>query len=279
MSPRTHGRPPVNRGQVVLVAALVTGIAAFALSFLLSPAYQATARLMVSERYTAARLLGREVSDFSNETLRAPETQVDLMSGRTVLESAIADGKLNVSVDDLKARTRITRVGQSNLVALVVSDTDPTVAAKSANAIALAYVGWSAGRQKATYDAAASRIEKRLGDIAKQMTQLRATTRSNTANDQAVIELQVAQQEYEKTASDLSSLRDDSASALGDAVLVEPASPGASPRVSPKPVRNGLVGLACGLVLGVFLVLAFERPDRGRTHTRRAAGAEPGSTL
>jgi len=296
----------------IIITTAVVALAALGLSFLQPPAYEGKTTLLVSPRYTAARLLGTEFSDLSPEAQGVSETHLELIRSRAVIERAIAEKNLGVSADDLLRRVRVTRIGQSDLVTVVATDRDAAKAAASADAVASAYIGWSQQNHATSYKRAADALQERLDAMTTRVTALRtklsamesywksvsirvkdakaagtsATPGTSTGSGgaqqkkvdallkssawaaQRVGELN-AQIDAAKTQSDrlvdrIEALREDEESSEGDAVIVAPSVVGTT-KTSPKPLRNGILGLAVGFLLGIVLAFA---PERARVEHR-----------
>ena len=265
-------------GTVVVVMAI-----ALALSLQQSPKYTASARLLL--RTVADPAV--QQTDPNQEVAFYPDRQVKnalqlMTSGEVqVFVDERYDGPLNVG-----SVTATALADGSDAVSLSASATDPDEAADLVNSYAQAFIEFSSSQRLDALQAAYAQIQVRLDDLANQraeaakpLTELDSRIAANPGNEglQAQRAALAAQLEAQLNALDQQravflqnqqTLAYSQGLAPENAVqLLTAASPPSEP-VSPKPVRDGVIGLMLGLGLGVTLALVREFLDESiRTST------------
>ncbi len=226
------------------------------------------------------------------EAIAAADTTQALASSPSHVAAALA--KAGVKRDpSLLARygVRLGALGTSGIQQLLVTDTDPKVAAAVANALADDVVATRRGlrqaeveKRVAAVDAAIGDLNNRIGELDAQLDELSRTLApppgpgTPTARaDSAVI----LEQRRGDLAAQRLALQTHRLELVGrdvtrpQAAVVEPARPPVKPDPSRRAPDMGL-GLLLGLVLGVGLAALLEtiRPTLiGRQAVARAAGA------
>jgi capsular exopolysaccharide synthesis family protein len=166
----------------------------------------------------------------------------------------------------------------TELLAIRYSHPDPRVASRVAQAYALAYVDFRTQQAVGEFTALATATQSRIDELQSRLAELRGQIQS--ASDPSVREgleiesarLSVQLGGLEQRLLDLASGQ---SVAQDSALLVRPAGIPTSPS-SPDRARNGLIGLAAGLVIGVTVALVRERLDdrlKSRVELERRLGA------
>ncbi|NTU70233.1 MAG: polysaccharide biosynthesis tyrosine autokinase [Coriobacteriia bacterium] len=264
------------RKWIVIQAIVISTLVAVVLSMLQPPTYEGSAKVLISEKDTGAALLGTLLSDSSNFE-RSLQTQVQLMRMRPLAESAIR--KLNLKTDpgSLLSRVKVSVVGQTNIITIVVTDTDPKRAAETANALADAYVDWSRSTKRESIKAAGDEIQSRLDEARAEILVLGAKIKNlkkdengqPIRNDQFTAELSIATGLYTALASQLEQLRVNEQLESGSGRVVAEAVVD-DRQVAPKPLRNGALGLVVGLILGLGMAFLVEYLDNTIKSTEEA---------
>jgi non-specific protein-tyrosine kinase len=265
-----------SRKWIIIQAVIIVSLVAVGVSLLQQPTYEGSAKILISEKDTGAALLGTLLSDSSSPE-RALQTQVQLMRVRPLAESAIR--KLNLKTDpgSLLGRTKVAVVGQTNMVTITVTDTDPKRAADTANAMADAYVEWSKTTKRESIKAAGDEIQRRLDEARVQILALgeklgslkKDANGQPIRNDQFTAELSIATGLYTALASQLEQLRVNEQLEVGSGRVVQVAVIDAR-KVSPQPLRNGVLGAAVGLILGLGMAFLVEYLDNTIKSTEEA---------
>lgn len=190
-------------------------------------------------------------------------TQLQLMRSATVRRQ-VAD-KLQIRPDQVPGVSPAP-IGQTLVVSVAVSSTDPELAARAADAYVEVFIE---NRRNAAVDSlaqASSELQTRVDALQKRIDEIdaevaaappaqRAAVQQSTQNERnsAVSQQVQYRQRIDQTQVD-SSLQD------GGGQLVTPASVPGKP-VSPTPTRDAAVALVAGLVVGVALALLVDTLD------------------
>ena len=127
----------VRRWWWVLVAAtLVGGALGYGLSLQITPTYEATTRLLVTQRQTEGVV---QLNDIQTAE-RLANTFSRLVTLRPVLEQAIADGGLPFDTAELGGRLTVSNPAGTQLLELSAQSSDPALAARTANEVAAAFI-------------------------------------------------------------------------------------------------------------------------------------------
>jgi receptor protein-tyrosine kinase len=215
---------------VVIVTAIAVGV-----SLLQAPSYEAEAKVLVTEQSTRAQYFGSILPDLSSEPERGLDTQIELMQLRPLVAGVIEDLALDDDVEDLMEHVTVSSLGQTNLVTIGVTAGDPDEAAETANALANAFVDWSRELKRESIKAARDEVEGQLAAATSPDERALLT--------QMIVELRISE-ELE--------------GGSGSIVELAVADPEAA---SPSPVRNGVLGLALGLLLGLAMAFLAENLD------------------
>lgn len=243
-------------GVVALVVAFLVG-ATVGVSLLVTPVYRATAKVVVQPRTDSLFDNGgnRSVTDPD----RALQTQIEILGGSTV--KAEVRKKIGTAPS-----VSVTSTGTSDVVRVTATSTIAKRAADIANAYADAYI--EVRRRQAVDDAltATGLINTKISDLQQQIDGLEkqvavAPPGQADAVRQALTPQKdslVGQQALFKQKSD--QLQVDASLQTGGAQVVSAASVPSSP-ASPKPVRNGVLALVAGLLLGTGAALLLDYLD------------------
>jgi polysaccharide biosynthesis transport protein len=239
MGPRDYLRILRRRRGVVVVGVLVVLVPVLLLSFLQTPRYAAGAEVLIQDR--------------SSETLFDPNSGArsdparQIQNELRVIESPPVRDAVKAKLGPVP-KVSATPIGQTDLIDVVATSTDPARAARVANAYADAYIGYR--REQAVNDvlAASEQVQSKISDLQKQI---------DTAPPAQKDELLRAQSLFQQK---LDELQVDGALKQGGAQLVTPATAPESP-VSPRPVRDAIIAAFVGLLLGVALAFLLDYLD------------------
>jgi Mrp family chromosome partitioning ATPase/capsular polysaccharide biosynthesis protein len=230
---------------VILTALVVTGLA-IAFTLQQDAKYEASAQVFVSGDTLATSLGGVPLSSADPERLLATQAEtarVPQVAAITV--KSVRAPKL--TPNELLGQSSVTPDVNADILTFSVTDADRENAARFADAYANAYIAF---RHKSDTQA----LQRAQKEVELQIVAARAEG-----------DLKGARQLTEKGRS----LAQRQALTASVASLGRPAS-GAT-QVQPKPVRNALLGLALGLVLGIAFAFVRESFD---TRIRSAGEAE-----
>ena len=245
---QTLSRSLRRHWKLFLLCTLLVPFAAVAISLVQDKRYTASASLLFRDPGFDEKLFGTPFFTPSQDADREAATNLQLVSLDVVARRAAErlGGRTQEQVSD--AVTVSSEAG-SNVIAVTAEARSPADAAKLANVFAEEYIAFRK-------EADRSKIREAQNLVRRQLAALPSQQRDAAAGRQ----LRQRSGELEI----LASLQ------TGNAELVQQADapPSAS---SPRPVRNGVVGLVLGMLLGAAMVLLASRVDR-RLHDLEEVG-------
>lgn len=247
-----------DRKWIIVGATVVATAVALALSFVQAPVYRGQAQVLVQTQNRGAVLLGDQVVQ-SMQPERDLATQVRLVQLTPLVEKAIRELGLNTTPEQLLQRTDVSADGQTSVITIAVQDSSPERAAATANALAAAYVDYSRSLERASIAAAVSQVELSLKQARQRIADLTAQAASDPSGVKRA-ELTVEQQLYASLSQKYQDLTLNEQLATGLGSVVASASPDFK-KVSPSPLRNGIIGLVLGLSFGVGLAFLINALD------------------
>ncbi len=268
----------VLRRRKWIVAAVTLGVVgvALAVSVLQTPVYEGTAELLLQPRTTES-LFDPNTGQRTGDANRNVQTEIQVLKSRPVRDAV---------EDELGSAPRVSAapVGQTDVIEVRAESTDPEQAARIANAYAESYIGFR--RSKAVDDLldAAVEVQSKIAEIERQVDDIDGRIETAPPEERADLEARLGPERATLLSQQslfrqkLDQLQVDSALKTGGAQLVTPAVAPTEP-VRPTPLRNGVVALAVGLILGIGLAFLFEYLDdtvKGKDDVERAA---PGLAL
>ena len=257
------------RKWVVIQAVVIVTLTAVVVSLLQPPTYQGEVKVLISSQDAGAAIFGTSLGELSGQPERSLQTQVQLMQLRPLAETTVRKLGLKESPEILLKRVEVTAVGQTNVVTIKATDISKERAAAIANTMAEAYVAWSRDTKRESIKAAADEVQRRLDDarieiltLGKKIVDARTTDKNGAVikDDSLQAELTIATDLYATLAEKLETLRVNEQLENGAARVVSVAIADVEP-VAPKPLRNGILGLAIGLVLGLGMAFLLEYLD------------------
>ncbi len=241
-SSATHNRLAVLRRRwwIVLACVVLVPAAAFAFSETATKRWTATAKLLFRDPGFDQKLFGASYLAPSTDPAREAATNVKLVSLEVVSDRAARQLGGGLRGADVERRVSIASQGQSDVVAVSATDHDPRFAARLANAVAGEYIVFRRQADRAKISAALTLVQQQLQALAPE---------DRTGPQGRALRSRAGQLQT------LSSLQ------TGNAELVQPAEVPTEPSF-PSPVRNAVLGLVIGAILGLLLAGFAERIDR-----------------
>lgn len=248
-----------RRWIVIAAVVLVTG-AAVLMSVLQTPVYRAGARILVQP--------GGSLFDSSS----SGGSQVDISTELQVMQSQPVMDGLRERLKGATAQTSAVAVGQTSVIEARADSTSAHQAATVANAYANEYVDYSRTQAVAALVSAADELQKKITDVQKTVDQLSDRLNAlpsctGTNPPQECSQRPQLQEDRDAQVSQLVPLKQrlnqlqvDASFSKGGPRLITPAAVPSAP-FKPTPKRNGILGVAVGLLLGVALAFAFEHFD------------------
>src|SRR3954470_6508348 len=173
--PGDHERDPdplvgalVRRAWVVALFVVLTAVAAYVLSSLQQPKYEASASLLFGAPDIALQVFPTSAPE-SRDALRQAETNVRLVESRTVA-ARVARRIPGLSEDDVAERITASQEGQSDAVKVTAKDPRPHRAAELANPYAEQFVAARRRAQRSSVRAARRRIAHAIAKLAPGST-------------------------------------------------------------------------------------------------------------
>ncbi len=243
-----------RRKWVVLLALILVPAVAVALSTRQSARYEAQAQVLLTHQSLAALLTNTQDQSVNQQLAdRNATTQADLARVPTVLAAALASVPgSHLTSFQLLHSSSVSAGQDSDLLTFAVIAKTPDLALKLATAYADAYTGY-----RHQLDTAALQLARQ--DVGGRIAELRRNHRGRSALAAKLAETQQQLQTLETLQT-------------SNATVVKV--PLRAPQVSPQPIRNGLFGLAFGVIIGLGLALLVDALD-----TRVRSGNEIAARL
>jgi len=236
---RTYLRVLRRRKWWVIVFTVVAVGAALAYSFTATKEYSATAQLLVQPQNGS---LGQS-TPAQTITQTDVATELQLVTSAPVLDAVM--NHLHLSLLNVKA----TQQGQTNVILLTITNHSPTLAASVANAYATEFVNYETSLAVKSLTTAETQLQAQINAISAELPATTGTPQGAAlANQLAVLKEQYAQYQV------------DGAETSGGVTVISSASVPTAPS-SPKKLENALIGLACGLLVGLAAVFVVESLD------------------
>jgi capsular exopolysaccharide synthesis family protein len=226
-------RLPLFLAAVLIVPAIAVGV-----SFLQKKEYTASASLLFSQPQFDQMVFGSSITPNQVDPTRQAATNLQLVSLPKI--AALTAPRLHLTEQQVSSAVSESSAGQSDLISIQATARTPEFAAKLANTFAAQYIDFRRGANRATINAAELPLKQQIKALPKSIR--------NGSLGQSLRER-------------LSQLKVLASLQTGNAELVQPAEVPKAPS-SPKPIRNGALGLFFGLLLGIALVVLAEVFDR-----------------
>jgi capsular exopolysaccharide synthesis family protein len=236
-----------------LLTVIASVVVAVGLSLRSPKQYSASAQLLFRDPGFAQALFGNNLfSTGQQEPQRTTQTSIDVITSLNVGSEAASLLKSNEPVSSLIGSVSVTPNADADIATITATRSNPKEAADVANAFANGYIIYRRQTDRATVAQAEELVNQSL--------------QSASPAEQA------------KLAESLRQLGVLRALQTGDAELIARAQPDPSP-VSPKPKRDGTLGLVVGLLLGAGLALLVDFLDRRLKTLEDFERATPDYTL
>jgi capsular exopolysaccharide synthesis family protein len=275
-------RWPIILGCAVVVTALLVGLAATQ-----KKQYEAKATLLLGDlaRQSASNAIASQ-RGLNNELVVANSGEVRA-AARKVYEGPLDVESVTVEATDTAADAVVVRARGRN----------PDEIAKLVNTYAQAFIDYRQSQKISVLTSAANELSTRIADLDAQIAQLNSQVdeldariafstepeRSALSAQRADLVASVARQSAPLLSqvsfyrTQLGQNQTDQALLADNVTVVDHATPPTS-AVSPNPVRNGIGGLALGLLLGAAIAALLERLDdrvRDQDTLERAVRGRP----
>ncbi len=267
---------------LVLVPVLAAGAALFYVSTI-EPVYEAQVTLQVSP--------GTPGTSSPQDAAQLVQTYAEAIRVRDVLQAAAEQAGVQISPGDLAKRLSARAVRDTELLRVVVDETDPQIAARLANAVATVFM--ATNREHQVNQFASSRdnlaglvasVQKDMDERTREIQTLKAQPDSQARTaDIARLQAEVVQLQdtYGATLRSYEDLRVAEARNANTLIVLESAEPPGAP-IYPRPLQTALLAGVAGLTLAILMAGAAQRfDDRLRDPSRVATeiGLTPLGTI
>lgn len=223
---------------LIAVCAVLAPAVALSVSLVLEKQYSAPASLLFRESTVGQQLLGAEPSSRVTDPDREAATNVSLVSLPVVARRTAARFP-SLSTRQLEKKIEVSPEGQSDVVVVNATDSDPRRAALIANTFATEYISFRRAADRSTIEESQRLLQLRLTALDRRTERReRATLRDQAQQLELVASLQT-----------------------GNVEFVERAEPPITPS-SPQPALNSALGLLLGLGVGVGIAFLLDGVDR-----------------
>jgi capsular exopolysaccharide synthesis family protein len=227
-----------RRLPLFLSCVLIVPAAAVAVSVVQKKKYTATASLFFRDPQFAQMVFGTSLAPAQVDPTRQAATNLDLVSLPRV--AALTADRLHMTEQQVESAVTESNMGQSDLVTIQATARSPGLAAKLATTFANEYIAFRRDADRSTILSAEHPLQQQIASLPPTL---------------------LAGSFGQSLQSRLGQLRVLASLETGNAELVQAAEVPRGPS-SPKPIRNGALGLFFGIVLGLGLIVLGETLDR-----------------
>lgn len=237
---RDYLRVARRRKWIILQAVVLVPAAAVLLSLGQVPLYEASAEVLLSRQNLATSLTGTPDPTASLQAERVAQTQAELAHVPTVAARTLTAAKVSGRTpEQLLERSEVSAKQNADLLEFRVTDSSPALAVLLANEYARQYTNYRRELDTTGIKRAAGEVRARIGEL--------------DALGQGDTPLYASLLEKEQQLSTMEALQTSNAFVVRSAATAE--------QVQPRPVRNGLLALALGLLVGVGLAFLWDAFD------------------
>ena len=269
--PLGYVRALLRRKWTVIIVTVLAAGAALGLSEIQTPVYQASSKILLQQSSTQQDAGGGVSINYST---------VNVSDEITVLGSPAVQALVRQRLGTVPPISGDT-VSGTDVMTVTANSTVPSRAAVIANAYANAYLQSIQGQAAGTLASSAQTLQAKINTLQAQITALNAQVSRASPEQrptvQATVTPQVSaiSQQIATLQQQISSFQSGASSGQSGGQIVALATTPTSP-ASPQKVRNGLLGLAGGLVLGIGLAFVREAMDDTITTREDIDRAQPG---
>lgn len=246
-----------------ILCPLLAGGAAFAVSKQMTPMYEGTSVLVISQ--------GASTSDSLSSIQAAQQlvgTYSKMVTTRPIMDAAIAQLHLHLTTTALASKITVTPVAETQLIKISVNDPDPELAANIANAVSKQFIdnlnaqsAQTAGLTRTQIANKITQIQQQISSESGKIAQLQNRTDAGSTTVQAQISqlrTQLAQDQATYTSLvEAQQQTDLNLAQSGNQIrVVEPAMAPTAP-ISPRVKFDTAIAAVLGIFIAGGLVLLF----------------------
>lgn len=232
---RSFGSLLRRQGVTIVLCGVVTAATTLGVSLLQAEQFQASARILYTDPGTTAGSIG------AGDPARAIDTFTRLATTEDILQP-VAKSLGFATADEVRADVTITGASNANLLDVSAIAGTAKGSAALANAVATSLIRWRSVNRDEQFKARITFLKQQLNALAGTTSPSQVAAASDLRTQLTEAEAQLSVPNPELT-------------------LVSPAAAPAAP-FSPRPVRNALIGLIAGLLLGFAVGALRDRLDR-----------------
>ncbi len=251
---------------LIVLAAIVAGVAAYAFSIRQTPIYQASTRLRVNQGSS-----NNPSVTYSDVLLseRLTATYAQMLKAKPILVSAFEEVGLNPEAALRQASVSVQPVRDTQLIDLQVQHPLPELAAATANALPQVFISFNNRQLTARYQdskvslqAELAKLNDEIKGVAADIAEITETSEGADENRSTLLENRLAhyRNSYGGVLSQLEVIRLAEANASDTITVVEPATVPISP-ISPRLLMNTLLALIVGGMIGLGAAFLIEYLD------------------
>lgn len=248
-----------------LVFATVAGMVAAAVSFKLTPIYQATTALLVQPGQAANQ------SAYLLTLDQIAQTYAQLMTKRPLLEQVIREQSLPYSVEELQKHITVVPERNTELLDVKVDDKSPSRAAAIANQLVKDFITQTQAQEQQQISASLQSLQTQASDLEKQITEdaraiavLQAKSRLTPDEQAQLSNLQQRRSAdsatYATVVKNLEDVRGSQLARYESLAVVDSAVVPNKP-IRPNKLLNTVLAAVLGLLLAIGLIFLLEYLD------------------
>jgi Mrp family chromosome partitioning ATPase/capsular polysaccharide biosynthesis protein len=229
-----------RRKWIILQAVLLVPAAAVAFSLHQQTQYQASAQVLLSSQNLANQLTGTQSTGINLQPDRIAQTQADVARVPTIAQRVLgAFPGTGLTLDQFLGASSVSTATNADILTFNVTNHDPLVARELVDAYARGYTIYRRQLDTAAIASALKKVDQRIKELVKSGGKGTALYGSFVDRQETLATMEALQ--------------------TSNASVVQTADHAV--QVQPKLKRNGILGLALGIVLGIGLAFLWEALD------------------